>query len=344
MQKNIDISHLSGYQTPARARYFLEYDGHNIDDLRHATSFAKEAELPILVIAGGRNTLLAFDEYPGLVIYNNSQGYKIEQREGINNKKSSDKASFLKEDVRTNGQVDLWDNKSSALREASGTSFKKEVYLKVSSGQPIWQLAEELESKYDITVWHRFLGLPWSIGGAVYGNAGCFGLEIGPYVTSVEILDTKIGEVCTKTGEELNFAYRWSECRNHPEWFILSITCDLSQMIEKYPAPAEDPLAWRSRVQPPWYSCGSFFKNPSREQTAGYLIEEVGLKWYRHGGAFFANQHANFLMSDGTATWRDLVELVELAQQKVLQKFQIQLEPEVRIIQHINAKFKMQNS
>lgn len=77
------------------------------------------------------------------------------------------------------------------------------------------------------------------------------------------------------TGEEMQFDYRWSVAKDHPEWFITAIVCDVSEMIEKYPAPAEDPLVWRARVQPKGYSCGSFFKNPSREQSAGFLIEQA---------------------------------------------------------------------
>lgn len=85
------------------------------------------------------------------------------------------------------------------------------------------------------------------------------------------------GEILTKTGEELNFGYRWSECKNHPEWFIVSVEFDISRLIEKYSSD-EEPLLWRERVQPVGFSCGSFFKNPSREQSAGSLIEAVGLK------------------------------------------------------------------
>ena len=57
------------------------------------------------------------------------------------------------------------------------------------------------------------------------------------------------GEIFSKTGEVMNFAYRWSECKNHPEWFILSIDFDLSELREKY-ASEEEPLLWRERVQP----------------------------------------------------------------------------------------------
>jgi UDP-N-acetylenolpyruvoylglucosamine reductase len=79
LQEHADISHLSGFHTPALARYFLEYDGSNLADLKEATQFAQTQNLPILTISGGKNLLLAFDEYPGLVIHNNSRGYEVIQ-------------------------------------------------------------------------------------------------------------------------------------------------------------------------------------------------------------------------------------------------------------------------
>jgi UDP-N-acetylmuramate dehydrogenase len=142
------------------------------------------------------------------------------------------------------------------------------------------------------------------------------------------------GKVFEKTGAELDFAYRSSLCKSHPEWFLLSCTFDLSELREKY-ASDEEPLAWRDRIQPKGLSCGSFFKNPSREQSAGSLIESVGLKGVKHGGAYFSDKHANFLMSDGTAKWTELVELVESAQKKVKESTGIELVPEVRIIRAV---------
>lgn len=82
LQEHADISHLSGFHTPALARYFVQYDGSNTAELREAALFATENSLPILTISGGKNLLLAFDEYPGLVIYNNSKGYEVIQNEG----------------------------------------------------------------------------------------------------------------------------------------------------------------------------------------------------------------------------------------------------------------------
>ena len=79
MIEHADISHLSGFHTPAKARYFIEYTGSNLDALKSATQFATTNDLPILTISGGKNLLLAFDEYPGLVIHNNSYGYEVIQ-------------------------------------------------------------------------------------------------------------------------------------------------------------------------------------------------------------------------------------------------------------------------
>jgi UDP-N-acetylmuramate dehydrogenase len=131
MLQHYDITNLSGYKTSAKARYFVEFHGDNVEEIRAATKFAYEMKLPILTIAGGKNSLLAFDEYPGLVIYNASEGYNLQHR-----------------------------------------------HLRVLSGQPIWELAEVLENDHGIDLWHRFQGLPGSVGGAVFGNAGCFGLEV----------------------------------------------------------------------------------------------------------------------------------------------------------------------
>lgn len=78
LQEHVDIRHLSGFHTPAKARYFFEYNGTNLEELKMAVRFAQDTLLPILTIAGGKNLLLAFDEYPGLVIHNNARGYTIQ--------------------------------------------------------------------------------------------------------------------------------------------------------------------------------------------------------------------------------------------------------------------------
>ncbi len=107
MEQNIDISHLSGYKTPAKARYFVSFEGDNIDEVRAAVQFIHEMKLPILTIAGGRNSLLAFDEYPGLVIYNASEGYNLgvdRQMSVLSGQSIWDLAEVLERDHG----IDLW--------------------------------------------------------------------------------------------------------------------------------------------------------------------------------------------------------------------------------------------
>ena len=100
--------------------------------------------------------------------------------------------------------------------------------------------------------------------------------------------------------------------------------------MEKYSSDVDN-IYFREHKQPKWNTCGSFFKNPSREQTAWYLIEQVWLKGYKVGWASFSALHANFLMNDWW-TYKDLLQLINLAQEKVKEKFEIDLINEVRII------------
>ena len=125
---------------------------------------------------------------------------------------------------------------------------------------------------------------------------------------------------------------------------------DLSEKREKYHSDVDN-IYFREHKQPKGNSCGSFFKNPKvdmdaffknnpdlerwkmKSMSAGYLIENSGLKWHKIWWAVLSKKHANFLMSDGeTCTHEDLLELIKLAQKTVKQKFDIDLENEVRII------------
>ena len=91
-------------------------------------------------------------------------------------------------------------------------------------------------------------------------------------------------------------------------------------------------MYFREYKQPKGNTCGSFFKNPSKENSAGSLIEKVWLKWFKIWWAYFSELHANFLMSDWTATYKDLLDLIKLWQEKVKSNYNIDLTPEVRII------------
>jgi UDP-N-acetylmuramate dehydrogenase len=110
----------------------------------------------------------------------------------------------------------------------------------------------------------------------------------------------------------------------------MSVTFDLSKIEEKYHSDIN--LNEFRQKQPKWRNCWSFFKNPSKENPAWKLIEEVWLKWVNMNWAFFSEKHANFLMSDWTATYKDLLNLVDLATKKVKEEKGFDLVAEVRIV------------
>ncbi len=213
-----------------------------------------------------------------------------------------------------------------------GWKYDKKMKILESYGaENISQIAEVLEKNHNQSLWHRFIGLPGSIAGAIYGNAGCFWLEIENNFIECKILDIESGQVSTFTKEDMEFEYRNSRIKKEKKYFIISASFDLSKKREKYHSDVDN-IDFRENKQPKGKSCGSFFKNPSREQSAGYLIEQVGLKWYKLGWAYFSEQHANFLMHDGTGTYQDILNLIKLAQKKVEKEFCVKLENEVQII------------
>ncbi len=204
--------------------------------------------------------------------------------------------------------------------------------LHTSSDEQIWEIASQLETQYNQPLWHRFIWLPGSIGWAIYGNAGCFGLETESNFVSATIYNMLEWETICLSKDDMQFSYRHSYLKNTPHLFLMSATFDLSQKREKYHSDVDN-IDFRENKQPKWNSCGSFFKNPSRDLSAGQLIEGVGLKGYRHGGAYWSTLHGNFLMSDGESCLAsDLIWLVRTTQEIVQQKTGIKLVNEVRIV------------
>jgi len=204
--------------------------------------------------------------------------------------------------------------------------------LKTYSNELISDIAESLEKDFWQDLWHRFIGLPGSVGWAVYWNAGCFGLETENNFIEANVYNMSTWNIDKLSKKNMNFSYRTSILKqNNNKYFLVDTVFDLSTKIEKYHSNVDN-IDFRENKQPKGNTCGSFFKNPSREYSAWYLIEEVWLKWYKLGWAYFSELHANFLMSDWTATYTDLLDLIKLAQEKVKEKFDIELINEVRII------------
>ena len=174
-------------------------------------------------------------------------------------------------------------------------------------------------------------GIPGTVGGGVYMNAGAYGGEVGPLIDHVRVL-TEAGEILTIPGSDMAFAYRHTRAMEE-KWIILSAVFCLKKgdgaAIEE---AMRDFAARRREKQPLEYpSAGSFFKRPTG-YFAGKLIEDAGLKGLTVGGAQVSEKHAGFLINRGGATAADFLALKDRVTAEVQARFGVTLEPEVRIV------------
>jgi UDP-N-acetylmuramate dehydrogenase len=172
------------------------------------------------------------------------------------------------------------------------------------------------------------VGIPGTIGGALRGNSGSRGGDIGQWTRRATVM-TRAGDIFERTGEELVFAYRESSL---DELVILSAEFELEK---------DDPEELTKRMQKQWIvkkaaqplghqSAGCIFKNP-RGMSAGMLIEQAGLKGARVGQAEVSDRHANFIVADPGATSQDVLKLIEQVRERVLDRLGIELETEIEI-------------
>lgn len=185
---------------------------------------------------------------------------------------------------------------------------------------------------------HIFVGVPGTVGGGVYMNAGCHGGDWSEVVEQVTVVDA-CGNDAILQRSEVPFTYRWSGLDGR---IVVGTTVRLRPEPQQHlDEQIAEMFAWRQRGTPfNQPCCGSVFKNPSgpswkREggpRTAGQLIEAAGLKGVRVGGAQVSPMHANYLVNTGNATSVDVRALIERVQIEVESRFQVQLEPEVKLI------------
>lgn len=197
------------------------------------------------------------------------------------------------------------------------------------------------------------IGVPGNIGGAVRGNAGCFGGEISQVVKEVEAFDMDKQEFRMLKKNECGFSYRSSIFKENKELVIFSVLLELELGEQKESRnKIRDIVLKRNAAQPKYPSAGSFFKNPSIENDklierfendtkskaedgiipAAWLIEETGLKGKKIGGAQISEKHANFVINSGQATAEDVIILSSFIKQQVRDELGVQLQEEVQLI------------
>ena len=175
-------------------------------------------------------------------------------------------------------------------------------------------------------------GIPGTVGGAIYMNAGAYKSDMGYVTKSIEVLTPNL-EIITMTNKELNFHYRTSFLQKHNDYICLEATFQLrkndKELLQEI---VEDRKKRRIESQPLEYpSAGSVFRNPEND-FAGRLIEELGYKGYTNGGAKVSEKHANFIVNHNNAKAEDIKKIIELLQKEVKKKYDIDLKCEQEFV------------
>jgi len=173
-------------------------------------------------------------------------------------------------------------------------------------------------------------GIPGTVGGGVYMNAGAYGGEICQICESVEVMDSK-GTIRQVSAADMRFSYRHSALEETGEIVISAIFCLEPKPADEIRAKMKELMGKRSASQPlDMPSAGSAFKRPVGGYAAA-LIDQAGLKGYSVGGAAISTKHAGFAVNLGDATAEDVKNLLSNVSDIVFEKSGIRLEPEVRI-------------
>lgn len=175
-------------------------------------------------------------------------------------------------------------------------------------------------------------GIPGTIGGGVYMNAGAYKYDMASVVKSVKILNEKYQTV-TLTNSQMEFGYRTSILQRNPRWVVLEVVFELTPSDPKFINEVIDKRKEKRMTTQPWNkpSAGSIFQNPSMA-PAWKLIEECDLRGREIGGAQVSLKHCNFIVNNGYASAKDIYDLIELVKEEVKKQHDIELHQEVKYV------------
>ncbi|GAA0331147.1 UDP-N-acetylmuramate dehydrogenase [Bacillus carboniphilus] len=206
-----------------------------------------------------------------------------------------------------------------------------DTMIQVGGGYSLVTLATQLSRK-GLTGIQFAGGIPGSVGGAVYMNAGAHGSDISNILVKARIL-FEDGSIEWLTNEEMEFSYRTSVLQTKRPGIVLEAIFQLEEGIRDEVVEEMKKYKDYRRDTQPWTSpcAGSIFRNPL-PNYAGKLVEESGLKGHRIGGAQISDLHGNFIVNTGEATAEDVLALIQHVKDTILEKYNIQMETEVEII------------
>jgi UDP-N-acetylmuramate dehydrogenase len=210
-------------------------------------------------------------------------------------------------------------------------SFEEDQVLVEAGAKCTRLIADALKNQ--LTGLSFLSGIPGTIGGAIAMNAGTGGKAIGDILQSVWLYDGVERQNCILFPADLNFAYRDSIFKKGDRYIILQAKLMINQgNVDEEIKIIREKLTQRKQTQPLRYpNAGCIWKNPPGYST-GKLIEELGLKGFRKGRAKISELHANFIVHQGRAKAREVLELINYIEEKVFQTYQIELEREIKIL------------
>ncbi len=326
IKQNVLLANFTTFRIGGPADYFVEVLSQ--DELIEAITWAKENSQKYIVLGGGSNILVSDEGFRGLVILNNISGYEV--LEGRTKSVDSEKSEARFTQV--NGNVNLKDlvyDESSLPR----------VSVKIQSGSDLGVVINELLGK-GITGLHWFVGIPGTIGGAVFNNIHCGDFLFSQFIESVEVLDENLNKVIIPA-DECDFGYDQSRFQKSKE-IILSVNFKLYKGdVNKAREFMQKWMVYRVGRYP-LPSAGCVFKNIDKETqqklgiptpSMGYVIDKMlGLKGKKIGGAKISEKHSAFIVNDGGAKAQDVMNLINLVKSEARKRYNFEPELEIFIV------------
>lgn len=329
--KNEPLKQHTSFRVGGPAKVYVVPE--DIEELQKLIRFLHEEKLPYDIIGNGTNLLVSDAGVDHVVV---EIGRALEGIELLPEANASDATSSLRGSSSVTGTAAKAAAGSAAARATSeaaavnATAAKEKIYyLRVLAGT-LLSKAAQFAATQELAGMEALRGIPGTLGGAVTMNAGAYGTEMKDVLYSVDVL-TPEGELQTLTPAELALGYRHSVI---PERGYVVVAATLA-LRKGDPAEIKARMAdfqnRRKEKQPlDKASAGSTFKRPEG-YFAGKLIEDTGLRGFRHGGAQVSEKHCGFVINDGTARAADIYWLIGEVRKRVLLEQHVELTPEVKI-------------
>lgn len=203
--------------------------------------------------------------------------------------------------------------------------------IKAQAGVSMIALAYQA-AKLGLSGFEFMGGIPGAIGGGLYMNAGAYKYCIADVFKEATILNDK-NELITLNKDEMHFGYRHSVLQEHKDWVLLEATFEMTVKDPSEIKRVLDNRKERRMTSQPWnFACaGSVFRNPD-EKSAWKYIDEAGLRGYEIGGAQVSPKHSNFIVNNGYASAKDILDLIHLVQDRVKENAGVYLHKEVILV------------